>query len=147
MKLYFSSALFLWIFLLSACNKSESVVISPPLLPECDTPVIVDADLFDTAPSDEFQLLSAVIEGHCLKIVVRYGGGCEEVTFQLIDAAVVMESFPIQRNIRLSLEDNDPCEALITQELLFDLTPLQVDGNSKVVLNLHGSQESLTYQY
>ena len=145
MKL-FSSILLLCSILLSSCHKTQTAVIEPPL-PECDTQVIVDADLYQNGPADEFYFQSAVIDGNCLKMVVRYGGGCEDVIFQLIDADAIMESLPIQRNIRLSLEDNDFCEALVTQELNYDLTPLQVEGYSKIILNLQGSPESLTYQY
>ncbi len=147
MKSFFSSLLFLFGILLSGCNKSQDVTIDSPLPSTCDTPVVVDADLYENAPADEFQFQSVIIDGSCLKVIVRYGGGCEEVVFQLIDASAIMESFPIQRNIRLSLEDNDQCKALITQELFYDLTPLQVEGNSKIILNLQGFQGSLTYQY
>ncbi len=147
MKSFFSSLLFLFGILLSGCNKSQDVTIDSPLPSTCDTPVVVDADLYENAPADEFQFQSVIIDGSCLKVIVRYGGGCEEVVFQLIDASAIMESFPIQRNIRLSLEDNDQCKALITQELFYDLTSLQVEGNSKIILNLQGFQGSLTYQY
>ena len=145
MKL-FSSLTFLLSLLLSSCNKSETVVVNPSL-PECDTPVLIDADLYQNGPADEYFFQSAEIDGNCLKMVVRYGGGCDDVIFQLVDAEAIMESLPIQRNIRLSLQDNDFCEALVTQELNYDLTPLQVDGYSKIILNLQGTQESLTYQY
>lgn len=131
----------------SNCGKSSSVIIDPPVAATCDNPVLIDADLYENAPSDEFLFQSATIDGNCLKMIVRYGGGCEAVTFQLIDAAAIMESLPVQRNIRLSLKDEDDCEALVTRELYYDLTPLQVEGNSKIILNLQGFPESLTYQY
>ena len=142
----FSALLILCSIILSSCNKSDAVAVDPPL-PECDNSAIVDADLYQNGPADEYFFQSALIDGNCLKMTVRYGGGCEDVVFQLIDSGAIMESFPIQRNIRLSLEDNDNCEALVTQELSFDLTPLQVEGNSKVILNLQGSQDNLTYNY
>ncbi len=142
-----SAFMILCVLTLSNCSKTASVTIDPPMPAECDNPVLVDADLYQNAPSDEFQFQSATIDGNCLKMIVRYGGGCELVTFQLIDAAVIMESLPVQRNIRLSLIDEDECEALITRELYFDLTPLKMEGNSKIILNLQGFPESLTYQY
>ena len=147
MQLNFPLIYLLIVFAVFGCKKSDNVVIEPPLPPECDDPVIVDTDLYNTAPADEFQYQSAEIDGNCLKMVVRYGGGCEIVDFQLYDAAAIMESFPIQRNIRLSLEDNDNCKALVTQELMYDLTPLQVEGYSTIILNLQGYSESLTYNY
>ena len=132
--------------LLSGCNKTESVNIDLPL-PECDNSVVVDADLYQNAPADEFYYPNATVDGNCLKITVQYGGGCEDVIFQLFDASSILKSLPIQRSIRLSLEDNDFCEALVTQELSYDLTPLQVDGYSKIILNLQGFTESLVYNY
>ena len=145
MKL-FSSLIIFCSILLSSCNKSENVNIDSPL-PECDNSVVVDSDLYQNAPADEFYFQSATIEGNCLKLMVRYGGGCEAVIFQLYDASSIMKSLPLQRNIRLSLEDNDFCEALVTEELNYDLTPLQVDGYSEVILNLQGYEASLLYSY
>jgi len=109
--------------------------------------VVVDSDLYQNAPADEFYFQSATIEGNCLKLVVRYAGGCEAVIFQLYDAASILKSLPLQRNIRLSLEDNDFCEALVTEELNYDLTPLQVDGYSEVILNLQGYEGGILYSY
>ncbi len=146
MKVYLPPVLFFAVFLIFSCSKSKDIITDTPAS-DCDSPVLVDADLYDSAPSDEFQFHSVSIDGNCLKLAVQYGGGCEEVIFQLIDASVVMESFPIQRNVRLSLEDNDPCEALVTQELSYDLTPLQVDGYSKIILNLQDFDGNLVYNY
>ena len=132
--------------LLSGCDKTENVNNDSPL-PECDDTVVVDAALYQNAPADEFYFQSATIDGNCLQLTVRYGGGCEDVIFQLFDASSILKSLPIQRNIRLSLEDNDFCEALVTQELSYDLTPLQVDGYSEIILNLQNFAESLVYNY
>ena len=145
MKL-FTSLMIICSILLSGCDKTENVNIDSPL-PECDNSVVVDADLYQNAPADEFYFQSATIDGNCLKLTVRYGGGCEDVIFQLYDASAILKSFPLQRNIRLSLEDNDFCEALITKELDYDLTPLQVDGYSELTLNLQNFAESLVYNY
>ncbi len=147
MQLHISSFAFFCVILLIACAKSKSVVIEPQLPATCGQSIVVDAKLYQNAPDDPFQFQSAKIDGNCLKLVVQYGGGCEKVTFKLIDASVILESFPVQRNLRLSLEDNDHCEALITHELQFDLTPLQVEGIAKIAFNLQGFPEKLIYQY
>ena len=111
-----SSVLFLFGLLIAGCDKSDTI---PPPVSDCEDQAIVSADLYQNGPADEYFLQSASIDGNCLKMTVRYGGGCEEVLFQLFDADAIMESLPVQRNIRLSLEDDDHCEALITKDLSF----------------------------
>ena len=145
MKL-FTSLMIICSILLSGCNKSENVNNDSPL-PECDISVVVDADLYQNAPADEFYFQSVTIDDNCLKISVQYGGGCEDVIFQLFDASSILKSLPLQRNIRLSLEDNDFCEALITKKLDYDLMPLQVEGYAKIILNLQGFEGNLVYNY
>lgn len=141
MKLFFSSCLFLSMIILSACDKTENVT------PPCGDAIVIDADLYSTAPADDFQFQSVVIDGDCLTATVRYGGGCGGADFQLIDASGILKSLPIQRNLRLSLDDNDHCEALLTKELSYDLAPLQVAGYSEIILNVDGFQGDLVYQY
>ena len=146
MKIIFSYLLILLGLFFSDCKKDDLVTVDPPVS-NCEDIAIIDADQYINGPADEFFWQSASIDGDCLKLVVRYGGGCEEVDFKLYDSSAIMESFPLQRNIRISLDDDDFCEALVTQELSYDLTPLQVEGYSKIILNLQGFDESLTYNY
>ena len=103
--------------------------------------------MYNTAINDEFNFASVSIEGHSLKITIEYGGGCGDVTVNLIDSEYIMESWPVQRNIRISLYDDDDCEALITKHLSFDLTPLRIAGYSEVMLNLSGWSGDLLYKY
>lgn len=75
---------------------------------------------------DPYTFEDTQTDGDILQINLSYSGGCEEHTFTLVAYNFFMESFPIQAAIVLSHNaQDDPCEAFITQTLLFDLTPLK----------------------
>ena len=65
-----------------------------------------------------------------------------------------MESNPVQVNIVLSHENNDdPCDAWITEGMVFNLLPLkkayqgQYSASGKIILNLEGWEEKITYKF
>lgn len=91
-------------------------------------PIVVD---FDTNPSswpgDPFQIQTAGISGHALQLQLSYGGGCRTHDVKAVAWGGWMESSPVRVHLFLSHEDfDDPCDAWITRDLSFDLTPLKV---------------------
>lgn len=130
-------------FLLLHCNKNELPVNS-----NCDKVTVVSDSRFENAPRDDFDFVSAEIEGDCLEVAVRYGGGCGGAKFELIGNNVLKESLPLQRFVVISFDDKDNCEALIIKTLSFDLTPLQVGNTNEVAIRINGiSRTSLLYRY
>lgn len=90
-------------------------------------PVIVD---FETRPGewprDGLTLKRHTLARPILTLEVAYGGGCEDHEFDLVAWGGWLESFPIQVNVLLAHESHDDaCDALITQALRFDLSPLE----------------------
>ena len=75
-------------------------------------------------------------------------GGCDGDTWELklIDSEEVFESDPPQRNLRLSLKNEELCEVYIERELTFDISNLQVNGN-RVQLNITNSDDEILYEY
>jgi len=128
--------------LLSNCEKTKDDTFIND-----DRTIIVDNDLYIIAPDDEFEFDNVQIINDSIHLTIRYGGGCGEVEFKLIDSEAIMESNPVQRNIRLSFRDEDTCEAYLTAELTFDLTPIRVSGASRVSINLEGWPKPLIYNY
>jgi hypothetical protein len=114
---------------------------------DCGQRILVDFDMYRNAPADDFDFVAAEVVGDCLRLTIRYGGGCGNIDLKLIDGGFVWESFPHQRSIRLSLKDEDECEALVTKEVSFDLTPIRVTGVNLVVLNLAQWNAKLLYRY
>lgn len=114
---------------------------------QCEA-VIRDSERYQNDLSDEFQLIEAKLEGNCLLISVSYGGGCAEVDFSLVAIEGETFSIPPQIPMRLILDDHDNCEALITEELQFDVRPLQGEaGTGLHMLDLEGLTEMIEYQY
>ena len=66
---------------------------------------------------------------------------------ELIDSGAVMESAPPQRNIRMVLDNQELCQAVIRKETSFDISSLQVEGTDKVILHLENFEEDILYEY
>lgn len=113
----------------------------------CDFETLISTEQYANAPSDQLTINSLAINDNCLKISFS-SSGCNGDTWELklIDSEDVLESYPPQRNLRLSLNNEELCEAYITKELTFDISNLQVDGN-KVQLNLTNSDKNILYEY
>lgn len=127
------------IFFISCSNDDNSI--------SCDR-VIVDAQKYTTLQSDSYELIEVSEEDACLKLSIRYGGGCEDISAILIDSEDIIESNPPQRNLRLVLTtQEDACEAVITEEFLFDISSLQVENATSVRLNFQDSGITYLYAY
>lgn len=109
--------------------------------------VSIDSEQYNNLTTDDFNIVDIKFEDRCLKITIRYGGGCKDVSLRLIDSDSVFESNPVQRNLKIILTDNDDCEALITKEFYFDITKLKVEGQNEVLLNFFESDKTHLYTY
>ena len=125
------------------CSKDNNNEISN----NCEFETLISVEQYANAPSDQLNVNSIEINGDCLKINFS-SGGCSGITWELklIDSEAILESNPAQRNLRLSLKNEELCQAYITKEMTFDISNLQVDGN-KVQLNLTNSDENILYEY
>lgn len=112
-----------------------------------DSETLISAEQFENAPADQLTINSLEIDGDNLKINFS-SSGCSGDAWEvkLIDSGAILESFPPQRNLRLSLKNNEACLAHITKELTFDISNLQV-GGSQVQLNITNSGETILYRY
>lgn len=111
----------------------------------CDLGTVISQDLFRNAPSDQVTINSLEIENDCLKINFS-ASGCngESWKIRLIDSGSIKESEPPQRDIRLSMDNDELCQAFITRELSFNIANLKVEGG-RVVLNLTNSGDQILY--
>jgi hypothetical protein len=89
----------------------------------CDA-IIISETQYNLVDSDEYILKGADIASDSLMIEVQYGGGCDPVSFELITDGLFMESNPVQLNVILAFDSDDPCEMLVTKKLCFDLSNL-----------------------
>ncbi len=111
-------------------------------------------DDYQSALKDPFTINKATLKGDLLKIKVSYSGGCKEHDFVLISSGF-MESYPVQVNLILSHNaNNDSCEAWLTEELSFDLSPLKqayqqgyLEDSATIIMHLEGTEDAINYQF
>jgi len=144
-KLSISALLLSLNYLISGCGDST---IIDPTSGDCITEVTIDLDLYDKGPKDDVQLLSSAISGDCLMLSIS-ASGCDGSTWTtaIYDQGLVAESSPEQRYLRISLDNREECDAVITKDITFDLSPIQIQNDGRLILNIQGSDESLLYNY
>lgn len=129
--------------LLVHCKDKE------PTSAQCDRAVIVSDRNYNQAKDDTgFRITDVIISGNCMTIEYSYGGGCKDIKTELVAAeeSIQHASNLTFRELKLSIDDKDNCEALITISEEFDISALQGSGNS-VIIKLHKWAEDLVYTY
>ena len=117
--------------------------------------VVIDPDDTGTLGSDEYVLNAAAIRADTLAVTVSYSGGCQEHLFAVDASSAFRESDPVQLPVALAHEANDDtCERWVTQDYLFDLTPLREryeqeyqQQSGVIVLLLDGASGDLRYVF
>jgi hypothetical protein len=102
--------------LLLACDDSDQTPVSGSQI------LIVDSNA--GFPTDELRVESIRVDRDILTAEVRYGGGCGDIEFKLLGYSGFMESIPVQSRLTVSFKDEDPCEALLSRTIQFNLRPL-----------------------
>ena len=116
----------------------------------CDQVVLIDNYAYNNNSSSNFTINSVEIVDNCLKI--NFGAsGCDGNSWQekLIDSGNVLESYPAQRNLIFNLENSELCLAYFTKEVSFDISSLQIDSESSLILNIDNGDNNfeLLYEY
>ena len=79
----------------------------------------------DSIEINHFTINQIFINANLLTLNVSYGGGCKEHSFKLYATHGIYFSNPPQANVYLSHNANgDFCEAYITKNIKFDLSPM-----------------------
>lgn len=102
------------------------------------------------AARDPYQIRSRTVDGDVLRVVVTHGGGCGRHDFRLCYEPQLLETNPVQVNLRLDHDAHgDVCRRIDRKVLEFDLRPLRDHyrathpNGGTVVLNLG---EAITYE-
>ena len=112
------------LFVCAACRESTG-----PVLSASTTGSIVVS--FNTQLSalkrDLYDIESVRLDGDTLHLKIQHAGGCALHEYGLVAYNGWMESHPVQVAATLLHDGNgDNCDALITAELHYDLTPLRL---------------------
>ncbi|RED50352.1 hypothetical protein [Seonamhaeicola aphaedonensis] len=142
-QMLFCTALGL-LFLNTQCEEEDDLVGDA----NCDFATIVDASKYNNMNADDFTFINTEINGDCLELTIG-ASGCDGNSweFGLIGSGAIAESFPEQRFLKLDFGNEELCLAYIERKVLFNLTPIQVEGSNKIVLHIERLNETLEYTY
>lgn len=132
--------LIILIVLVTACEDNQQEMQDPGA---CE-PIVEDTGT--ALLSDPFDITGVEIIDDCLKISVRYGGGCKTHEFKLT-CSPLPDFSSYSAILKLSHNANgDLCKALCTEDIYFDLTGLQDPGMNRVDLILRQNTKDSDYQ-
>ncbi|WP_298760463.1 hypothetical protein [uncultured Psychroserpens sp.] len=114
----------------------------------CSNSVSPNQEAYFSDIGEDFTISEIQIEGDCLTGVINFTGSCStDITLNLIDSEAILESLPLQRNIKLVLDYDNSCDTEITRSFSFNLTPIRVDDENLLELNILGLDNTLYYEY
>jgi hypothetical protein len=123
-----------------SCKKDEKT-------PLTENSIIIGNDQFDTYPNDRLIISDVSISGDYLQIVFG-SSGCDGKSWiiELVGSADILYSDPPQRQIRLSLKNNEDCLAAFGKTMTFNLKPARINSD-EIILNLSGWDSPIRYKY
>ena len=128
---------------ITSCNDEE------PTSAQCDRSIVISHDSYKSANDEsDFSIKEVTITGDCMSVTYFYGGGCGEISTDLVAGSPSIQHTGdlYKREVKLSIDDKDNCEALIMKSEEFDISALQVEGNS-IIIKLHKWDEDILYEY
>lgn len=146
MKRIFTSFFLCSIFsFLHACSESSNKNDTQ----NCDKQSqIIDTEAYNNLTTTNYTITGIALNENCLDVTIS-SSGCSGINWQmdLFSTDNLPDSFPLQRNLKLLLINEEACLAVITKTVSFDLTPLQIAGQDQITFNLEGWDEQIVYQY
>jgi hypothetical protein len=128
-------------FSLASCDDTSSSM-------SCDKEVIVSSDEYNTSPDDQVTINTVELNGDCLAINFSSSGSSgNSWELELIAPETFLLSSPPQKNLRLSLKNEELCQAYITKELTFDISEAQGSGSDILWLNIMNYDDQIPYEY
>jgi hypothetical protein len=138
--------LFLPIILILSCNSEND---NSTIENNCDftSEIILEED-FNAIYTSNYGIIEVELNGDCLEM--RFGAsGCGTDLWEenLYSTDAFYNVFPLQRDVKMELINDEACLAFFQKTVSFDLTPFQIDGQSDLPLNINGWNEQITYEY
>lgn len=110
--------------------------------------LLISKEYYNTFPNDHLMISSASISGDTLTVTLTASccGGSTWI-INLVGKEEVLYSDPPQREIRLSLKNDELCDALCGKQVKFDITPTKLIDTNRIILYLSGWDAQLIYNY
>ena len=138
--------LFLPIILILSCNSEGD---NSTIENNCDftSEIILEED-FNAINTSNYEIIEVELNGDCLEITFGSSGcGTDLWEENLYSTDAFYNVFPLQRDVKMELINDETCLAFFQKTVSFDLTPFQIDGQSDLPLNINGWNEQITYGY
>ena len=138
--------LFLPIILILSCNSEND---NSTIENNCDftSEIILEED-FNAINTSNYGIIEVELNGDCLGITFGSSGcGTDLWEENLYSTDAFYNVFPLQRDVKMELINDEACLAFFQKTVSFDLTPFQIDGQSDLPLNINGWNEQITYEY
>jgi len=138
--------LFLPIILILSCNSEND---NSTIENNCDftSEIILEED-FNAINTSNYGIIEVELNGDCLGITFGSSGcGTDLWEENLYSTDTFYNVFPLQRDVKMELINDEACLAFFQKTVSFDLTPFQIDGQSDLPLNINGWNEQITYEY
>lgn len=135
---------FICLFVLS-CNSNDE----PTIENKCNvSSEIISSEDFSAVSTSNYAITKVEINEDCIEITFGSSGcGTELWEEHLFSVDSFYTIFPLQRDLKMKLINEELCEAYFIKTVSFDLTPLQIDGQNIVPLNIYGWNEQVSYEY
>jgi len=129
-----------------SCNSEDD---NSTIENNCDfTSEVIFEEDFNAISTSNYGIIDVVLNGDCLEITFSSSGcGTDLWEESLYSSDVFYNVFPLLRDVKMELINNEECLAVFQKMVSFDLTPFQIDGQSDLPLNINGWNEQITYGY
>jgi hypothetical protein len=109
---------------------------------------IISENNFNNINTSNYVITDVELNNDCLIITFGSSGcGTELWLENLYSTDAFYTVFPLQRTLKMKLINEELCQAVFQKMVSFDLTPFQIDGQSKLPLSIEGWDEQITYEY
>lgn len=100
--------------------------------------VFIDPERYKRIQESSIEILQTQVVDNCLRLKLKFRG-CEDSKISLIDAGLILETFPPQRSLKIELVNSNSCNKEIIKNYFFDLLLDKAGG--LMVFNLWNPQK------
>ena len=129
-----------------SCNSEDD---NSTIENNCDftSEIILEED-FNAISTSNYAITEVELNDDCLEITFSASGcGTDLWEENLYSTDASYNVFPLQRDVKIELINEELCLAVFQKTVSFDLTPFQIDRQSELPLNITGWNEQITYEY
>ena len=109
---------------------------------------IISSEDFSAVSTSNYVITKLEINEDCIEITFGSSGcGTELLKEHLFSVDDFYTIFPLQRDLKMELINEESCEAYFIKTVSFNLIPLQLEGQNLLPLNIYGWNEQVSYEY